>query len=45
MDISRREFTKVGCRIIIGATAGTTIVESLITNGIAAENSPDQRRI
>ncbi|MFZ3384563.1 MAG: 4Fe-4S dicluster domain-containing protein [Candidatus Methanoperedens sp.] len=40
MDISRREFTKIGCRVIIGATAGTTIVESLITNSIAAENSP-----
>ncbi|KPQ42266.1 MAG: 4Fe-4S binding domain protein, partial [Candidatus Methanoperedens nitroreducens] len=40
MDISRREFTKIGCKIIIGATAGTTIVESLITNSIAAENSP-----
>jgi len=42
MDISRREFTKIGCKIIIGATAGTTIVGSLITNSIAAENSPVQ---
>ena len=38
MDISRREFTKIGCRIIIGAAAGTAIIESIVSNGIAAEN-------
>ncbi len=39
MNISRREFSKIGCRIIIGATAGSTIIESLVANGTAAENS------
>ena len=42
MDISRREFTKVGCKVIIGAAAGTAIVKSIITNSIAAENPPSQ---
>src|SRR5659263_560447 len=42
MDISRREFTKIGCKVIIGATAGTAIVESFIINSIGAENSNAQ---
>ncbi len=40
MNISRREFAKIGCRIIIGAAAGTAVIESVVTNGIAAGSSP-----
>ncbi|MCZ7384326.1 MAG: 4Fe-4S dicluster domain-containing protein [Candidatus Methanoperedens sp.] len=40
MNISRREFTKFGCKVIIGATAGTVIIESLVKNSNAAENWP-----
>jgi len=29
MDISRREFTKFGCRVILGAATGTAIIESI----------------
>lgn len=39
MEITRREFNKIGCKIIIGATAGSAIVGSIITNSIAAPNS------
>jgi Fe-S-cluster-containing dehydrogenase component len=42
MDISRREFTKIGCRVIIGAAAGVAVIESIVTNSIAAENSPQE---
>ncbi|MBU4340695.1 MAG: 4Fe-4S dicluster domain-containing protein [Euryarchaeota archaeon] len=38
MDISRREFTKFGCRVILGAAAGTAIIES-IALGVAQEVS------
>ena len=41
MNISRREFNKIGFRVIIGAVAGKVIIEKLVvTKGIAAENSP-----
>lgn len=33
MDISRREFTKFGCRVILGAAAGTAIIESIAMGG------------
>jgi tetrathionate reductase subunit B len=42
MDITRRDFNKIGCKVIIGAVAGTTIIESMISNTVAAENSPVQ---
>lgn len=42
MDISRREFTKFGCRIIIGAAAGATVVESIATMGAAQEESSNK---
>ncbi len=38
MELSRRDFTKIGCRIIIGAAAGTAIIESIVTNSAGAEN-------
>ncbi|MCX9010320.1 MAG: 4Fe-4S dicluster domain-containing protein [Candidatus Methanoperedens sp.] len=40
MNISRREFTRIGCRIVIGAAAGTAVVESIVANGIASEDPP-----
>jgi len=40
MNVSRREFTRIGCRIIIGAAAGTAVVESIVTNSAAKENPP-----
>src|SRR3990170_728552 len=40
MNISRREFTKTGCRVIIGAATGTVIIKSLVKKSIAAENWP-----
>jgi len=40
MNISRREFTEIGCKVIIGAAAGTVIIESLVKKSIAAENWP-----
>lgn len=40
MDLSRREFSKFGCRVIIGAAAGTAIIESFATMvGAQAESS------
>ena len=42
MDISRREFAKIGCKIIIGAASGTAIIESIVTNAIAAEDSQNK---
>jgi len=36
MQITRREFNKVGCRIIIGAAAGNTIIDNIVST--AAEN-------
>lgn len=42
MDITRRDFTKIGCKVIIGAVAGATIIESMVSNTVAAENSPAQ---
>src|SRR3989304_610704 len=42
MNISRRQFTKIGCRIIIGAAAGGIIIENLVANGIAANDSPKE---
>ena len=36
MDITRRDFTKIGCKVIIGAAAGTTIIESMISKSVAA---------
>jgi len=42
MDISRRDFTKFGCKIIIGAAAGATIVESIATLGAAQVESPNK---
>lgn len=36
MVISRREFTKFGCRVILGAAAGTAIIESIVL-GVAQE--------
>lgn len=40
MNISRREFNKIGFRVIIGGVAGRVIIEKLVAKGIAAENSP-----
>ncbi len=40
MNISRREFTKFGCKVITGAIVGTVIIESLVKKSIAAENWP-----
>jgi tetrathionate reductase subunit B len=40
MSLSRREFTKFGCRVIIGAVAGSAVVESIVTNGSAAKDPP-----
>lgn len=42
MNVSRREFAKIGCKIIIGAAAGTAVIESITTKGIAAENSSQE---
>ncbi len=39
MDLSRREFTKFGCRVIIGAATGKTIIESVAIMGGAQEES------
>src|SRR3989304_10531071 len=39
MQITRREFNKIGCRIIIGAAAGSTIIDNIVTNSFAVENS------
>ncbi len=39
MNVSRRDFAKIGCKIIIGAAAGTAVIESIAKKGIAAENS------
>jgi hypothetical protein len=36
MQITRREFNKVGCRIIIGTAAGNTIIDNIVST--AAEN-------
>ena len=40
MDITRRDFTKIGCKIIISAAAGTAVVESMLA--VAAENPPEK---
>ncbi len=40
MNISRRDFTKIGCRIIIGASAGAPVVEYIVSRRADAENSP-----
>jgi len=42
MDISRREFTKFGCRVIIGVAAGTAIIESFAIMGGAQEESSNK---
>ncbi len=42
MKISRRELTKFGCRIIIGAAAGSVIIENIVSNSVAADNSPKE---
>jgi tetrathionate reductase subunit B len=42
MDISRREFTKFGCRVIIGAVAGATVIES-ITAITGAQEVPSNK--
>ncbi len=39
MEISRREFTKIGCKVIIAAATGTTIVESIFTDIAASETT------
>lgn len=41
MVISRREFTKFGCRVILGAAAGTAIIES-IALGVAQEGTSNK---
>ncbi len=40
MEVTRRKFTKIGCKVILGAAAVSAIIESVVTNGTAAENSP-----
>ncbi|MCE8423005.1 MAG: 4Fe-4S binding protein, partial [Candidatus Methanoperedens sp.] len=40
MKLSRREFARIGCRVIIGATAGSAIIESIVTNSVASEDPP-----
>jgi formate hydrogenlyase subunit 6/NADH:ubiquinone oxidoreductase subunit I len=40
MNISRREFTEIGCKVIIGATTGIVIIKSLVKNSTAAETWP-----
>jgi ferredoxin len=42
MDLSRREFSKFGCRVIIGAAAGTAIIESFATMARAQEESSNK---
>ena len=40
MKISRRDFTKIGCKVLVGAISGAVTIESLVKNSIAAENWP-----
>src|SRR3989337_3334206 len=42
MNISRREFTEIGCKVIIGAATGSVIIKSLVKNSIAVTNLPDE---
>ncbi len=42
MELTRREFNKFGCKIIIGAAAGTAIIESIIGDSAAQANPPAQ---
>lgn len=39
MEISRREFTKFGCRIILGAAGGMAVIESIALGGGQEESS------
>lgn len=40
MDLSRREFSKFGCRIILGASAGAAVIEPIVSLVGAQEESP-----
>jgi len=39
MDVTRREFAKIGCKIIIGAAAGSAVIESIVAEGAAADSN------
>lgn len=39
--IRRREFTKIGCKVMVGAVTGTLIFKPLVNKSSAAENLSD----
>lgn len=41
MEVTRREFTKIGCRVIIGAAAGSAVIESVVMKGRGADSIPE----